>query len=144
MDQAVTPAPKPGPHRFKPGRQKEGGRRIGSTNKVPRLLKEAIMLAAELEGSNGNGKDKLVGFLRHVARDDLRGFVMLLGRVLPLQVNTKGDMRVEVTYRSVDEVRRELASRGITMEVVQRIMQQPAEVIDHEGVEMVDAERMRT
>jgi hypothetical protein len=54
MDQAVTPA-KPGPHRFKPGRQKEGGRRIGSTNKVPRLLKEAIMLAAELEGSSSSG-----------------------------------------------------------------------------------------
>ena len=69
---------------------------------------------------------------------------MLLGRVLPLQINTKGDMRVEVTYRSVDEVRRELASRGITMEVVRRIMQQPAEVIDHEGVEMIAAERMRT
>jgi hypothetical protein len=140
MDQAVARAPKPGPHRFKPGRQKEGGRRIGSTNKVPRLLKEAIMMAAELEGMDQRGKDKLVGFLRRVAREDLRGFVMLLGRVLPLQVESKSDEGVEVTYRSVDEVRRELASRGISMEVVARIMHEPLEVIDHEGVETVEAE----
>ena len=85
-------------------------------------------------------RDKLVGFLRRVAREDLRGFVMLLGRVLPLQVESKSDKGVEVTYRSVDEVRRELASRGISMEVVARIMHEPLEVIDHEGVETVEAE----
>ena len=103
MDQAV--APKPGPYRFKPGRQKESGRRIGSTNKVPRLLKEAIILAAELEGSNGQGSGKLVGFLRKVAREDPRGFVKLLGRVLPLQVENpttevREDVRVQVSRRS--------------------------------------------
>src|SRR4051794_6007288 len=43
---------------------------------MPRLLKEAIILAAELEGQNQHGKDKLVGFLRMVARQDLRSFVM--------------------------------------------------------------------
>jgi hypothetical protein len=43
---------------------------------------------------------------------------MLLGRVLPLQVESKNDVHVEVAYRSVHEVRRELASRGISMEVV--------------------------
>jgi len=108
---------------------------------MPRLLKEAIILAAELEGQNQHGKDKLVGFLRMVARQDLRSFVMLLGRVIPLQVESTGDIQAEVTYRSVDEVRRELAHRGISMDVVQRIMHHPPEeMIDHEGVEMVDAE----
>ena len=33
---------------------------------------------------------------------------MLLGRVLPLQVD---EMRVEVTYQSIDEVRRELEAQ---------------------------------
>jgi len=142
MDQtpATTPLPKPGPHRWQPGRPKDGGRKMGSVNKTPRLLKEAIMLAAELEGSNENGKDKLVGFLRKVAREHLRSFVMLLGRVLPLQVETKSDMRVEVTYRSIEEVRRELQARGISMEAVASLVYQPPDVIDHEGVEMVDAE----
>lgn len=138
MDQAV--APKPGPYRFKPRRQKEGGRRLGSTNEVPRLLKDAIILAAELEGSNGQGSDKLLGFFRKVAREDPRGFVKLLGRVLPLQVEKPtAEVREEVPYKSVDEVRRELVRRGITVDLVARILQDPAEVIDDEGVEMVDA-----
>jgi hypothetical protein len=67
-------------------------------------LKEAILLAAELEGSDGEGKDELVGFLRKVAKEDLRAFVSLLGRVLPLQVESRTDMRSEVTYRTVEEV----------------------------------------
>ena len=47
-----------------------------------RLLKEAILLAAELEGRDGRSKDELVGFLRRVANEDIRAFAMLLGRVL--------------------------------------------------------------
>src|SRR3954453_20042177 len=102
MDQTPAPPPEPGPHRWQPGRPKEYGRKIGSTNRMPRLLKEAILQAAELEGSNQHGKDKLVGFTRMVARQDLRSFVMLLGRVIPLQVESTGDIQAEVTYRSVD------------------------------------------
>jgi len=139
MDQITNP-PKKNPVGFQKGRIKDGGRKVGSTNRMPRLLKECIMMAAELEGMNQHGKDKLVGFLRHVARDDLRGFVMLLGRVLPLQVQTQTDMKVEVTYRSVAEVRQELASRGIDMDVLARIMHEPARVVDHENIEMVDAD----
>ena len=41
-------------------------------------------------------------------------------------------------YKSVDEVRRELASRGITKDVLLRLAQEPDEVIDDEDVEMVD------
>src|SRR4051794_2695046 len=131
MDRAVATRPSKKPDtKFKPGMEKTGGRKMGSVNKTPRLLKEAIILAAELEGSNQNGKDKLVGFLRRVARDDLRGFVMLLGRVLPLQVETKSDMRVEVPYRSLDEVRRELEHRGVSMDLVSRLLHQPGEMIE--------------
>jgi len=90
------------------------------------------MMAAELEGSDQRGKDKLIGFLRRVAREDLRAFVGLLGRVIPLQVETKGNVSVDVTYRTVDEVRRELASRGISIETVQRLM--GPQTIDYEDV----------
>jgi hypothetical protein len=37
---------------------------------------------------------------------------MLLGRVLPLQVESRADERAEVTYRTVEEVRHELEERG--------------------------------
>jgi hypothetical protein len=85
-----------------------------------RLLKEAILLAAELEGRDGRGKDELVGFLRRVANEDIRAFAMLLGRVLPLQVEARTDMSVEVTSKTVEEVRRELEDRGISIEAVKR------------------------
>ena len=47
--------------------QERQSRRCGSI--TTRLLKEAILLAAELEGRDGRSKDELVGFLRRVANE---------------------------------------------------------------------------
>ena len=102
------------------------GKPRGAINKNTRLLKEAIMLAAEIEGQDGQGKGKLVGFMRKVAQEDLRAFVMLLSRIIPLQVEQKtmdDDRPKRTTYKSVDEVKRELASRGVSMELMFKIMQ---------------------
>ena len=121
------------------------GRRVGAINKHTRLLKEAIMLAAEIEGQDGEGKGKLVGFMRKVAQEDLRAFCMLLGRVIPLQVETKtvDDKPKSTTYQSVDDVKRELASRGIDMEVMFRIIQAepaPMDVDEDDEPESLDAD----
>ena len=111
---------------FVKGKPKTGGRKKGqSVNKIPKLVKDCVILAAELEGSNQHGKDGVVGFLRRVAREDIGAFASLLGRSMALQRLDDRDVEVEVTYRSVAEIRRELASRGIDMEVVARIMQEP-------------------
>ena len=67
------------------GTRSSAAPKVGSVNRATKMLKEAILLAAELEGSDGEGKDELVGFFRKAAKEDLRAFVMLLGRVLPLQ-----------------------------------------------------------
>jgi hypothetical protein len=99
--------------------------RKGSINKHTRILKDAVMLAAELEGQDGQGKGKLVGFMRKVAQEDLRAFCMLLSRVIPLQVETKNmddEPKKRTTYKSVDEVKRELASRGVSMDIMFKIM----------------------
>jgi hypothetical protein len=127
---------------FKTGHAKFGGRGTGSKNRIARLLKEAVITAAELEGSDGEGKDKLVGFLRKVAKEDLRSFCGLLGRIIPVQVleEQQRDVRVEVTYRSIDEVREELENRGISIDVVHRLLYQPPEVIDVEAEEVEDAQ----
>ena len=116
---------------FKKGQPKIGGRKTGqSVNKIPKLIKDCVVLAAELEGSNQHGKDGMIGFLRRVARDDITSFAGLLKAVMGHQIETGEDAQVEVTYRSVAEIRRELASRGIDMEVVARIMQEPITTID--------------
>jgi hypothetical protein len=115
------------PSHFKPGRGKTGGRQAGVRNRTTRLLKECVLLAAELEGSDGEGKDGLIGFLRRIAKDDLRTFAMLLGRVLPLQVETRTDIDEHdlVAYKTVEEVRRELEESGITPEMLRALIYQP-------------------
>lgn len=66
------------------------GRPKGSRNKTTTALKEAVLEAARLHGSDGNGTDELVGYCRMVAAKDHKAFTSLLGRVLPLSV--KGDI----------------------------------------------------
>lgn len=139
MDQATPPPPKrakPGPHRYQKGKPKLGGRKQGSTNKVPRLLKECLVMAAELEGMDRKGKDELVGFLRHLARKDIKSFAGLLGRIIPFEIESR-NISVEVTYRSVEEVQREMASRGISPELMQSLLEYHP-VIDHEGAEDIE------
>jgi hypothetical protein len=98
-----------------------GGQNVGSLNDATKLLNEAILRAAELEGSDGAGKGKLVGFLRRVAKEDPRAFVKLLGTAFPLQAESSTDS-VEVRYRTVEEVRRDLDERGITYDVLKRLL----------------------
>jgi len=119
------------------------GRPRGGINKHTRILKEAVMLAAELEGQDGQGKGKLTGFMRKVAQEDLRAFCMLLGRIIPLQVEQKtiDDRPKRTTYKSVEEVKRELASRGIDMEIMFKIMQaDPTPMDDGDEPESLDAD----
>ena len=71
--------PSTNPTIFQPGHEKTGGRQPGVRNRTTRILKEAIIMAAELEGGDGHGKDRLVGFLRRVANTDIRAFATLLG-----------------------------------------------------------------
>ena len=58
------------------------GRPTGSRNKVPAILKEAIIKAAELAG----GEEGLTGYLQAQANANPSAFMALLGKVLPLQM----------------------------------------------------------
>jgi hypothetical protein len=83
---------------FPKGIKPEGaGRRKGSTNRIPRLLKDAILEAAEIEGFDGEGRDGLVGFLRAKSRTEPAAFLGLMGKVLPLQINAKVQAEMTVT-----------------------------------------------
>jgi hypothetical protein len=71
------------------------GRPKGSPNKTTKILREAILEAAEQSGEDGQGRDGLVGYLRRVADTDIKAFSTLLGKVLPLQVTGEhGDLPV--------------------------------------------------
>lgn len=83
---------------------KTGGRQKGTPNKSTATLKDAILLAASDVGEDGNGKDKLRGYLKRVAKEDVKAFSSLLGRVLPMQVTGDPDnpVRHAVEIRIVD------------------------------------------
>lgn len=73
------------------------GRRKGTRNKTTRLLKEAVLKAAELAGD----KDGLVGYLKQQAKDNPGPFLTLLGKVLPLQVNGTSTVTIKRIERVV-------------------------------------------
>lgn len=75
---------------FKDGHKKVGGRKKGSTNKVPAKLKEAILEAAERAG-NKRGKEGAVSYLEAQADDNPVAFMGLLGKVLPMTVAGEGE-----------------------------------------------------
>ncbi|MFG1283367.1 hypothetical protein [Xanthobacter autotrophicus] len=83
-------APKVGLDRSKTGRKK------GTPNKTTALLKDAIIKAAESVGEDGEGREGLVGYLKRVAKEDVKAFSSLLGKVLPLQVTGDNDGPLQI------------------------------------------------
>jgi hypothetical protein len=66
-----------------------GGRPKGAPHKTTRVLKEAIILAAEL--SKHSETHDLVGYIQYLADNRPELFVSLLGKLLPLQVRAKNE-----------------------------------------------------
>jgi hypothetical protein len=79
------------------------GRPKGSPNRITKALKDAIILAAEEAGYDGQGQDGLVGYLKHVADTDVKAFCGLLGRVLPMQVPGDDDGAITVVIQRFAE-----------------------------------------
>ena len=78
---------------FRPGRKKTGGRKAGVRNKLTREMNELsrdildkAKKAAETIGSDGAGKDGMVGYLKNIAIDHPATFCKLLGRVLEQEI----------------------------------------------------------
>lgn len=84
------------------------GKPRGAKTRTTKVLREAILIAAERAGRNGRGEDGLVGYLLRVAEEDVKAFAGLLGKVLPLQVT--GDngepLLREIRLTVVDPVKR--------------------------------------
>lgn len=72
-------------------RPKTGGRKKGTPNKTTTALKDAILMAAEGVGEDGEGKGGLTGYLRGVAMKDTKAFCGLLGKVLPQTISGDPD-----------------------------------------------------
>lgn len=77
--------------------ERRGGRQKGTPNKTTGELKDMILQALANEGG--------VKYLRQVAKEDMKAFCSLIGRVLPLTVAGDPDNPVEthnvIEYRVV-------------------------------------------
>ncbi len=103
------------PGTFQKGHRKFGGRKKGTPNVITKDLKVAIVEAAHLVGSDGKGKDGLVGYLKALTAGDTRAFCSLLRALLPLQIAPKEEEKshLDIVYRSAAEIREELVRRGV-------------------------------
>lgn len=88
---------------FNRGREKTGGRKAGVRNKLTREMNELsrdilemTKKAAEAVGSDGAGKDGMVGYLENIAVGHPSAFCRLLGRVLEQELE---DERAQHVYR---------------------------------------------
>lgn len=101
------------------------GRKPGTPNRTTRILKEAIILAAEQVGEDKSGKGQLVGYLKRIAKYHPSEFCVLLGKVLPMQITGDNGGPVKVTF-SRDEAQDFLQQKGI---MVEGIFDQPVELL---------------
>ena len=90
-------------------RQKTGGRKLGTKNKIQREVKEMILEALDKAG----GVDYLV--TRALEEKTAGAFLALVGKVLPLQVTGAGGGPVVHAQMSTAEF--EQIARNITSEI---------------------------
>lgn len=103
------------PHRFKKGHEKLGGREKGQKNKVTVQMKEAILMAAELEGSDRHGKDGLVGFMRKLSRRNVVVYGRLLEKLLPYQLTGKDGSPMQVVHSTREQLLERMKERGLPL-----------------------------
>lgn len=153
---SAPPAPAPPPEKPKRGprdrshlyKKGEGGRQKGARNRVTRVLKELILIAADVTGSDGKGKDGAVGYLSWLARKEPAVFGNLLGKVLPLQLQMSPppegtDSKGRYT---ASELREQLIARGLRVPTLidvtpeKTLSAQPEQQQDEEEDEDVETE----
>ena len=135
------------------GHPKFGGRPRGQANRNTRLLKDAILLAGAvtadrfvmreiIESSKAEALDKdgqriageleeaveehgaLIGFLSWMAEHHTASYATLLGKVLPTQI--RADSHKDITYRSVEDIERDIRSLGAPLRRIAPLLMEGA------------------
>lgn len=112
----IDPEPERRPiHRFKKGdpRPEGAGRKKGVENKVKTLMKDALIIAASNIGSDGKGKDGLVGFFERAARRELVAYLRIMEKLLPYQITGKDGGPMQLQHTTKEELVLRLKERGL-------------------------------
>jgi hypothetical protein len=144
---------------FPKNRKVRVGRKPGVPNNFTRELKEALLDAAEEVGEveeeeifdkdgestgkfrrRATGRGGLKGYLKWAAVHRASSFIPQLGRIMPLQVNAKADVKPKrVPYRSYAEICDALRAKGIDPEVMERAMM-PKFITDQKTIDVTAEE----
>jgi hypothetical protein len=73
---------------------KKRGRPPGIPNKHTAMLRDAILMAAEIVGQDGRGKDGLLGYLTTCAMRYPKQYLSVMARVLPYQVTVQKTVEI--------------------------------------------------
>jgi hypothetical protein len=63
------------------------GRPKGAQDRLPADLKKSFVDALRSFGSDGQGKDEIEGFIHYAIRNDLRGVLTVMAKIIPLQIH---------------------------------------------------------
>lgn len=85
----------------------------GSRNKTPTIVKEAMLTAMEMVGSNNKGKDGAAGYLAHLAWKKPEIFGRLLEKLLPFTLTGAGGGPVQLQYTNVADVIQRMKERNL-------------------------------
>lgn len=91
----------PGASEYPKGRRKTGGRKKGTPNKTTRIMKEAAIMAAEMIGSDGKGKDGLTGYLFRQAKRFPKSYLPVLRATMPYTITGPNDGPLQVVNRNM-------------------------------------------
>jgi hypothetical protein len=86
------------------------GRPKGARNYVTRNVLEALINAVNRFGEDGRGKDGLEGFLFKMCGEEPKSVMTMLQGTMPTRITVE---RRPKRYRTLDEIRAELAQYGI-------------------------------
>ena len=106
---------------FKKGRQKTGGRKAGTLNKITVAVKDVIAMAAQRIG----GLDRLVKWTLKSPKNESLFWSNMYMRLLPLQINTKIERTDKVIYETVEDYRVALTKLGTPEDTIRSLLQLP-------------------
>jgi hypothetical protein len=94
----------PNPNRIDNLTGKGKGRPKGVGNKVPGILKEAAIIAAQKAGEKMGGRRSVAAYLAWVAENEPQAFMQFLGKLIPQKVEGTGESGEHVVQFQFERV----------------------------------------
>ncbi|MBR1153571.1 hypothetical protein [Bradyrhizobium sp. JYMT SZCCT0428] len=113
------------------------GRPKGATSRITKDLRQGLIESAVLHGSDGRGRDGLVGFCLHLAFNHPRTHGALLAKLLPLQIH--GDLQHSGVVGTINIVSIP-SDHFLTEADIERLREAGRETIEHEQQPTAPAE----